>query len=399
MKDRSVIIGAGLAGHAAAEAMREAGFEGSIEMLGVEPLPPYERPPLSKEILRGERQIEDLLMWGPSRYVEIEIDLALNVSATRIDAAAGSVSTSDGRELGFDRLLIATGAEPIVPAQPGFAMPDVLTLRTAADAVALRERLATRPHVAVLGAGFVGTEVAASCREAGCEVTLIDNRPGPLYATLGVELSAALARIHREHGVRLEMEATVDRVLGDRHAEAVELVGGRVLECDLLLVAAGVRPRTVLAAEAGLAVADGILVDEFCATGAPGIFAAGDVARWQHPLWPEPIRVEHFDNALAQGAAAGRAMAGLRERRAALPSFWSDQYEATLLWTGFPGPWDEVEVDRGEAATGLTVRYLRGGRVHAAASLAGPRAIRGAAKSILAAVSAGSADGDTVVTT
>ncbi len=381
-----MIIGAGLAGHAAAESMREAGFEGAVEMLGAEPLPPYERPPLSKEVLRGESRIEDLMIWDRSRYAELGIELALDVSATRIDADARTVTTDDGRERRFERLLIATGAEPITPRGPGFALPGVLTLRTAADAVALRERLAARPRVVVLGAGLVGTEVAAGCRAAGSEVTLIDSLPGPLHATLGPELSAALAAIHRDHGVRPRMETTVERVLGDRRAQAVELAGGDVLECDLLVVAVGVRPRTALAEEAGIAVADGILVDESCATRAPGIFAAGDVARRQHPLWPEPIRVEHFDNALAQGAAAGRAMAGLRESHAPLPSFWSDQYEATVLWTGFPGRWDEVEVERGEKPTDLTVRYLRGGRIQAAASLAGPRAIRAAAKEILAAV-------------
>jgi 3-phenylpropionate/trans-cinnamate dioxygenase ferredoxin reductase component len=342
-----VIVGASLAGATAAETLRKEGFEGRIVLIGTEDERPYERPPLSKDYLRGESGRDKVYVHDEGFYAEHGIDLRLGHTATSLETASGEVVLDDGDRLAYDRLLLATGAEPRRLAIPGGELDEVLYLRSVQDSDTLRERLDRGSALVVVGAGWIGAEVAASARQRGLDVTVIEPASVPLERVLGAEVGAIYRDIHTDHGVQLLLGTGVEAFEGDQAVERVRTSDGRVIECDLVVVGVGVQPRVQLAEQAGIAVDNGILVDEHLQASAPGVFAAGDVANAHHPFYGERIRVEHWANALNQGPAAARNMLDQPVAYERLPYFFSDQYDVGMEYSGFAHSWDRV-VFRGD---------------------------------------------------
>jgi len=358
-----VIVGASLTGAKAAETLRAEGFDGRVVLIGAEDERPYERPPLSKDYLRGEVDRETVYVHPEEFYAEHDIELRLGRSAVSLNAAGSELTLDNGERLRYDRLLLATGAEPRRLSIPGGDLDGVLYLRSVADSDALRGRLDRGGAVVVIGAGWIGAEVAASARQRGLEVTVVDPLTVPLERVLGSEVGAVYRDLHLDHGVQMLHGTAVEAFEGDTAVERVRTIDGRELECDFVVVGVGVHPRTGLAAEAGLAVDNGILVDKHLQTSAPGVFAAGDVANAHHPFYGEPVRVEHWANALHQGPVAARAMLGQSAVYDRLPYFFSDQYDVGMEYAGFARTWDRV-VFRGDPATREFVAFwLTGDRV------------------------------------
>ncbi len=370
-----VIVGASLAGLRAAEALRDRGYDGRLVLVGAEEHLPYDRPPLSKEILRGQ--------WEPERiglrrggYESLGAELLLGRRATSLDLAGRKVVLDDGAQLAFDGLVIATGARPRTLGRAG-QLEGVHVLRTLDDALAIRSALRARPRLAVVGAGFIGLEVAASARSLGLDVVLIEPQATPLASVLGVEMGAVCARLHRERGVDLRCGVAVEALEGDHRVERVRLSDGTTVATDLVVVGIGVVPCTEWLEGSGLCLDDGVVCDASCAAGPPGVVAAGDVARWHNRLFDETMRVEHWTNAVEQGvAAAERLLAG--ENGAAayapVPLFWSDQYEVKLQFAGRARPGDEVRIVEGSPEQFRFVAlYGRAGCLTGALALRRPR--------------------------
>jgi 3-phenylpropionate/trans-cinnamate dioxygenase ferredoxin reductase subunit len=358
-----VIVGASLAGAKAAETLREEGFDERVVVIGAEDERPYERPPLSKDYLRGEAERETVYVHPEGFYAEHDIELRLGRTAVSLNAAGSELTLDDGERLRYDRLLLATGAEPRRLSIPGGDLDGVLYLRSVTDSDALRGRLDRGGAVVVIGAGWIGAEVAASARQRGLEVTVIDPLTVPLERVLGTEVGAVYRDLHLDHGVQMLLGTAVQAFEGDTAVQRVRTIDGRELECDFVVVGVGVLPRTALAAEAGLAVDNGILVDEHLQTSAPGVFAAGDVANAHHPFYGEPVRVEHWANALHQGPVAARAMLGRSAVYDRLPYFFSDQYDVGMEYAGFARTWDRV-IFRGDPASREFIAFwLTGDRV------------------------------------
>ncbi len=347
MTDTFIIAGAGLAGAKAAEALREEGFDGRLVMIGAEPERPYERPPLSKDYLRGDAERETIYVHPEGFYAEHDIELRLGRRAVELDLRERELVLDDGEWLGYDRLLLATGAEPRRLTIPGSELDGVLYLRSVADCDVLRGRLDQGGSVVVVGAGWIGCEAAASARSRGLKVTVVDSQAVPLEHALGREVGSVYRDIHLDHGVRLQVGTGVDRFEGAGAVERVRTSDGDAIDCDFVVVGVGVRPRIELAARAGVAVGDGILADERLQTDAPGVFVAGDVAGAQHPFYGERVRVEHWANALEQGPVAARNMLGRELAYERLPYFFSDQYDVGMEYTGYARMWDRV-VFRGD---------------------------------------------------
>jgi 3-phenylpropionate/trans-cinnamate dioxygenase ferredoxin reductase component len=342
-----VIVGAMLAGAKAAETLREDGFDGRVVLIGAEPQIPYERPPLSKDYLRGESPREGAYVHPESFYADNDIELRRSTRATEIDTGAREVVLDGGERLAFDRLLLATGAEPRRLNVPGADLEGVLYLREFGDSDAIAQRFPSGGRLVVIGAGWIGAEVGASARQQGMEVTIVEQTSVPLERVLGPEVGAIYGDIHRDHGVEVICDAAVEALEGDGRVERVRLGGARTIDCDFVVVGVGVTPRTDLAESAGLAVDNGILVSETLETSVPGIFAAGDVANQQHPFYGRRIRVEHWANAFNQGPAAAKNMLGKAEPYENLPFFFSDQYDVGMEYAGYATDWDEV-VFRGD---------------------------------------------------
>jgi 3-phenylpropionate/trans-cinnamate dioxygenase ferredoxin reductase subunit len=357
------IVGASLAGAKAAQTLRHEGFEGRLVLVGAEDERPYERPPLSKDYLRGEADRDRVYVHDEGFYAEHDIELRLGRTAVDMSPWLKEIALDDGERLRYDRLLLATGAEPRRLAIPGAELDGVHYLRSVDDSDALRERLDGGGTVVVIGAGWIGAEVAASARQRGLDVTLVAPGQIPLERVLGREVGGVYRDIHADHGVRMLLGTRVEAFDGDGAVERVRTSDGRHLECDFVVVGIGVQPRTRLAARAGLAIGDGILVDEHLRTSAPGVFAAGDVARAQHPFYRERIRVEHWANALRQGPIAARNMLGAGQAYDSLPYFFSDQYDVGMEYSGFARTWDRV-VFRGDPRSREFIAFwLAGDRV------------------------------------
>ncbi len=357
-----MIVGAGLAGAKGAETLRAEGFDGRLVLLGSEPDRPYERPPLSKDYLRGETDREGPYVHPAGFYEEQGIELRTETTVTALDLAAGEVVVGEER-LGFGRLLLATGAEPRRLPVPGADLDGVHYLRDFGDSDALRERIEGSSRVAVVGAGWIGAEVAASARQKGLEVTLIEQLDVPLERVLGREVGEIYAAIHRDQGVELRTGTAVEAIEGSGRAERVRLAGGSSVDCDFVVVGIGVAPRTALAEAAGLEVGDGIHVDERLRTSHEAVFAAGDVAAARHPLFATRLRVEHWHNALEQGPTAARGMLGKGDPYDTVPYFFSDQYDVGMEYAGYATEWDEV-VFRGDVdAREFIAFWLKDGRV------------------------------------
>lgn len=332
-----VIAGASLAGLRAAEALRQLGYEGKLSLIGAEQALPYDRPPLSKEILRGDWEPEQTtLVRDPARFDALELDLRLGCRATGIDVRSRRVALADGSELAFDGLLIATGAAPRkLPSQDGLA--GVSVLRTLEQAVALRSALEHTPRVAVVGAGFIGAEVAASCRSRGLEVAMIEALPVPIERAVGADVGQTIAQVHRDHGVDVRLGVGVEALEGGERVERLRLSDGSAVEADIVVVGIGVAPCTEWLAGSGIELGNGVLCDAHCATNVPGIVAAGDVAQWHNPLFDEDMRIEHWSNAAEMARAAVETLlAGSGEAPAyeSVPFFWSDQFDLKIQSAG-----------------------------------------------------------------
>jgi len=358
-----VIVGASLAGAKAAETLREEGFDGRVVLMGAEEERPYERPPLSKDYLLGEAERDKVYVHDEGFYAEHAIELRLGRKAVRLDTAARALELDDGDRLSYDRLLLATGAEPRRLSVPGADLDGIFYLRSVRDSDALRERLDGGGAVVVVGAGWIGAEVAASARQRGLDVTVVEPASVPLERVLGAELGAFYRDVHSDHGVQMLMTTGVEAFEGHGKVERVLTSDGRRLECDFAVIGVGVEPRTELAASAGLTLDNGILVDEQLRASAPGVFAAGDVANAQHPFYGERVRVEHWANALNQGPAAARSMLGQSAPYDRLPYFFSDQYDIGMEYTGLAREWDRVVIRGDLAAREFIAFWLHDGRV------------------------------------
>jgi len=358
-----VIVGASLAGAKAAETLRAEGFEGRLLLIGAEAERPYERPPLSKEYLRGEAGRDKVYVHEEGFYAEHDIELRLDTRVASLDVSASEVALDDGERVRYDRLLLTTGAEPRRLAVPGAELDGVLYLRSVQDSDALRAHLDRGGAVVVVGAGWIGAEVAASARQRGLEVTVLDPLAVPLERVLGAEVGAVYRDIHADHGTRLLMGTGVEAFEGDTAVERVRTSDGRELDCEFVVVGVGVEPRTALAEAAGLTLDNGIAVDERLRTSVPGVFAAGDVANAHHPFYGERIRVEHWANALNQGPAAARSMLGADDGYERLPYFFSDQYDVGMEYSGFARSWDRVVLRGDPGSREFIAFWLVGDRV------------------------------------
>ncbi len=360
-----VIVGASLAGAKAAETLREEGHDGRIVLIGDEPERPYERPPLSKDYLRGEAERAKVYVHDEGFYAERDIELRTSCRVEGIDVQSREVEITGGERLGFDRLLLTVGCEPRRLTVPGADLDGVLYLRSLADCDALRARIEAGGRVVVIGAGWIGAEAAASARQKGLEVTLVEQSSVPLERVLGPTIGAVYRDVHVENGVRYLGGGGVDSLEGPSRVERVRLADGTAIDCDFVLAGIGVTPRVGLAERAGLAVENGILVDERLRTSAPGIFAAGDVANQLHPFYGSRVRVEHWANALNQGPAAARAMLGQDVRYDRVPYFFSDQYDVGMEYSGLADASDDLVV-RGELANREFIAFwMRDGRITA----------------------------------
>ena len=367
MARRVVIVGGGVAAATAAVTLRELGFDGEIELFGAETAHPYHRPPLSKGYLRGEARIEDQLVEPVRYYAEHEIELRLGVRVTAIDPAR-KVVTLGGDETPYDHLLVATGGRNRTLAVPGGGLPGVFQLRTVEDCDRIREAARAGRRAAVIGLGFIGSEVAASLRQLGLAVTGVEGYRVPLERTLGQDVGEVLADIHREKGVELVLEDSVASFEGEGRVERVRTKKGRVLECDMVVAGIGIVPNSELLGAAGAHVDNGVLVDEHCRTSLSNVFAAGDVTNHLHPIFGR-LRVEHWNNGYQQGRAAARSLLGGEQPYDYVHSFWSDQYEHAIEYVGFAVRWDRL-VFRGRPESRKFLGfYLKDGIVRAAVGL------------------------------
>ena len=357
-----VIVGGGLAGAKAAETLRAEGFDGRVVLVGAEPSRPYERPPLSKEYLRGEAGREKVYVHDEGFYADQDIDLRPGRRATSLDPSGRELALDDGERLRFDRLLLATGAEPRRLPVPGANLPGVHYLRSVEDSDALRARLDAGGRAVVVGAGWIGCEVAASARQRGLEVTVVEPLSLPLERVLGPEMGAFFRDVHADHGVEMLLGTGVEAFEGGEAVERVRTSDGRELACDFVVVGVGVAPRTELAEQAQISVDDGVLADELLRTSVPEILAAGDVANHRHPMLGR-VRVEHWFNALEQGPAAARTMLGGSEPYDRLPYFFSDQYDVGMEYAGLAAERDRVVVRGDVGAREFIAFWLRENRV------------------------------------
>lgn len=370
-----VIVGAGLAAAKAAETLRSDGFDGRLVVLGEEPLPPYLRPPLSKDYLRGESGRAETLVHPMDWYTDQGVVLRTSTRVSAIEPAAKVVVLADGERVAFDRLLLATGAAPRRLDVPGTDLAGIHYLRTIADAEAIRLAAADARRVAVIGGGWIGAEVAASFRQLGQAVLLITDGALPLERVLGAEVASVYRDLHLEHAVELVTGRRAVGFHGDHAVSWVETDDGARIEADLVVVGIGAEPRTRLGAAAGIDVANGIVVDERLGTSAQGVFAAGDVAAAWHPSLGRRLRIQHWDNARRQGATAARNMLGASEAYDRLPYFYSDQFELSMEYVGHAPTWDRVII-RGEAASRRFLAFwMLDGRVVAGMSANTPRVI------------------------
>ncbi|WP_035709344.1 FAD-dependent oxidoreductase [Bradyrhizobium genomosp. I (2014)] len=363
--DKFVIVGGGAAGFAAAETLRREGFAGAITMLSDDGAMPVDRPNLSKDYLAGSAPEDWLPLRGADYYQDAGIDLRLNTNVSAIDAKTRSVTLGNGDRLSFDRLLLATGAEPVRLQVPGADQPHVHTLRSVADSRAVIKTAGSARHALVIGASFIGLEVAASLRARKIEVHVVAPEERPMQKVLGAEMGDFVRSLHEENGVVFHLKDTVEKLAGMR----ATLKSGAVIEADLVVVGIGVKPRLALAEQAGLFADRGVSVSEYLETSVAGIFAAGDIARWPDPHSRQTIRVEHWVVAERQGQTAARNMLGKRERFDAVPFFWSQHYDVPINYVGHAESFDDIAIDGSISGRDCLLKYRRAGRVLAVASI------------------------------
>ncbi len=361
-----LIVGASLAGAKAAETLRSEGFDGDVVLIGEETERPYERPMLSKEYLRGDKPAAKLYVHDEGFYSDNDIQLLTGTRVASFDPAAHEVTLEDGGRMPYSQLLLSTGASPRRLTLPGADLPGVRYLRQMGDSDALRAAILAAGRVVVIGAGWIGTEVAASARQMGAEVAIVAPGPVPLERVLGPEIGVLYRDLHAEHGVDLHLSTHIDEIVGTVAAQGVRTADGSVIEGDLVVVGVGASPRDELAREAGLSVENGIVVDEFLRTSATDVFAAGDVAATWNPMYNKRIRMEHWANALNQGQTAARNMLGQNTAYAKLPYFYSDQYDLGMEYNGYAADWDRIVLRGDPSGREFLAFWLKGGRVLAA---------------------------------
>ncbi len=380
--DRIVVVGASLAGLWACESLRGGDYSGNITLIGAEPHRPYDRPPLSKAVLKGEMEPERILLRKPDELDKLGLDLRLGSTAVALDAESRTVTLGSGEAIAADGVIIATGSAPRpLPGQPD--LDGVMMLRTLDDSLALRRRLEGRPRVVVIGAGFIGLEVAASAAQSGCTVTVLEGAPAPLMRGLGAEMGEVVARVHARNGVDVRCGVQVGQIEGDAgRVTGVRLGDGEFVPADVVVVGIGVSPATEWLDGSGLEVRDGIVcADSLCA--APGIYAAGDCARWVNNLFGEAgeeMRVEHWTNAAEQGSAAARnllaELAGEPSTPyAPVPFFWSDQFDSRIQFVGRAHGDDEVQVILGDVDDKFVAMYGHGGRLRGVLGVGMPKPV------------------------
>jgi NADPH-dependent 2,4-dienoyl-CoA reductase/sulfur reductase-like enzyme/nitrite reductase/ring-hydroxylating ferredoxin subunit len=362
---RIVFVGGGAAGFAAAEGLRREAFEGSNDMLSNDDAAPVDRPNLSKDYLAGSAPEEWMPLRPDAFYAENEIDLRLGSDVAAIDTASRDVILADGSKVPYDRLLLATGAEPVRLTLPGADLPHIHTLRTLADCRAIIQRAGMASRAVVLGASFIGLEVAASLRARGIEVHVVAPEKIPMERILGPQMGHFVRSLHEDHGVIFHLENTATAIT----ATQVALKSGEPLEAGLVIAGIGVRPRIQLAQKAGLTLDRGVAVNPYLETSDPNILAAGDIARWPDPHSGEAIRVEHWVVAERQGQTAARNMLGKREKFDAVPFFWSQHYDIQINYVGHAERWDEISVEGDIMSRDCLVRFQRNGRLLAVASM------------------------------
>jgi len=371
-----VVVGAGLCGATAVATLRSDGFDGRIVLLGAEELPPYERPPLSKGYLRGEDPLEQILVRTPEWYREHDVEARWSTHVTQLDARAQEVVLAGGERVAFDAFLMATGGHNRKIEAPGSELPGVLDLRYVGDADRLRAAVANGARVVCVGMGFIGAEVAASLRTMGCDVTVIEIFETALFRVLGGDIGRALEAIHRDHGVTMHFNDLVARFEGDGRLERVVTRGGRTVDADVAVVGIGTEPAVHMMAGTGLDQPGGVPVGPTMETAIPGVFAAGDVARHDHPVFG-PMRVEHFDNALKMGETVAHNLLGEGRVFDDPHWFWSDQYDVQIQMAGFAPTWDRMVV-RGSLEDRSFCAFLLDaeGVLRSSVSIAWPRDVR-----------------------
>jgi 3-phenylpropionate/trans-cinnamate dioxygenase ferredoxin reductase component len=366
MPQRYIIVGANLAGGTAAITLREEGFDGEIELIGAEPHPPYERPPLSKEYLQGVKPFEDALLKPSSFYTEHNIHTRLGQRALHVYPSERTVELEDSSKVPYDKLLVATGVRNRRLRVPGVDLEGIYSLRTVDDADRIQAAARAGSRAVLVGMGFIGSEVAASLRHRGVEVVVIEPFKTPLYRVLGEEIGRVFADLHRENGVQMFFEESVTSFEGTDSVQRVMTGAGRLIECDFVVMGVGVEPVTDLLTGCGVKIDNGIVVDEYCQTNVEDIYAAGDVANHFHPLFGRHLRVEHWQNAIHQGRAAARSMLGKREPYSDVHWFWSDQYDCNVQYAGFHMGWDELVVRGNLEQRNAVVFYIQERRIAAA---------------------------------
>ena len=365
-----VIVGGGAAGLAAAVTLRAEGYAGSLTMVSADNDPPVDRPNLSKDYLAGNASEDWMPLRPASFYAEQRIELLLGATVTALDLARRQITLQDGRSLAFDRLLLATGAAPVRLEVPGAAPSQIRVLRTFADTRAILAAAASAKRAVVVGASFIGLEVAASLRARGLEVHVVGREAVPMERVLGADAGRFVRSLHESHGVIFHLEATLERVDGQ---VAVISDGARV-DADLIVMGVGVRPALALAEQAGLAMDRGVSVDAHLQTSAPDVYAAGDIARWPDPHSGENVRVEHWVVAERQGQVAALNMLGRRRPFDAVPFFWSQHYDVAINYVGHAETWDAIDVAGSLADHDCTLTYIRGGRTLAVVTVGRERA-------------------------
>jgi 3-phenylpropionate/trans-cinnamate dioxygenase ferredoxin reductase subunit len=361
-----VIVGASLAGAKAAETLRTEGFDGRVVLIGEEAERPYERPLLSKDYLRGDKPAAKLYVHDAGFYADNDIELMTGTRVESLDPGAHEVSVDGGGRISYSKLLLCTGASVRPLPLPGADLPGVRYLRQLGDSDALRAAITAASRVVVIGAGWIGSEVAASARQMGAEVAVVAPEAFPLARVLGPEIGGVYRDLHAEHGVDLHLSTQIEAIVGNGAARGVRTTDGSVVEGDLVVVGAGASPRDELARHAGLSVENGIVVDEFLRTSAPDVFAAGDVAATWNTRYNKRIRMEHWANALNQGPAAARNMLGQDTAYAKLPYFYSDQYDLGMEYNGYAADWDRVVLRGDRIGREFLAFWLQGGRAVAA---------------------------------